>query len=147
MPPRRTVPLLLAALACAAAAGCAASAESSAAPAPLEGTEWALTELEGRAPPPGDAGRPATLLLRDGRVNGFAGCNSFFGGYTVDGAALRFSELGATRKACATGMELESRYLAALEAVRAYRLTPQGLELRGDTTMVARFTARPPNGP
>lgn len=147
MPSRRTVSLLLAALACAAVAGCAASAESSAASAPLEGTEWALVELAGRAPPPGDAGRPATLLLRDGRANGFAGCNGFFGSYVVSGAALRFSELGATRKACATGMELESRYLAALEATRAYRLTPQGLELRGDTAVVARFTPRAVNRP
>ncbi len=145
MPLRRLLPALAAAVlagavlaACAAAPGAAAS---SAGGAPLTGTTWSLVELEGRTPPPGAGGRRATLRLEDGRVTGFAGCNTLFGGYTAGDGTLRFTDLGSTRMACDTGSELEGRFTAALAGVRAYRVTPEGLELRGESAVVARFVA------
>lgn len=144
MPLRRLLPALAAVLACAALAACAAApgaTSTSRSAAPLTGTTWSLAELEGRTPPPGAGGRRATLRLEDGRVTGFAGCNTYFGGYTAGDGTLRFADLGSTRMACDTGTELEGRFTAALAGVRTYRLTPDGLELRGESAVVARFVA------
>lgn len=107
----------------------------------LTGREWRLVELGGRPAGAGAQDRAATLRLEDGRASGFAGCNRFSGGYETDGSRLTFSPLAATRMACEQGMQLERDYLAALEATRTFRLTPQGLELLGESGVLARFAA------
>jgi len=137
---------VLAALALLALAACSAAgggAEAGSAPAAsATGREWRLVELGGRPAAMGAGGRPATLRLDAGRASGFAGCNSFSGGYRMmAGSSLVFSPLASTRMACAEGMELEREYLAALEATRSFRLTTQGLELLGERGVLARFAA------
>jgi len=62
------------------------------------------------------------------------------GSYELNGAGLRFGPMAVTRMACATGMDLETRFLGALQATRGYRLTDEGLELTGETGTLARFT-------
>lgn len=135
-----TVLALLGLAACHPAATGAAAADpaSSATPA---GREWRLVELGGRPAGTGAGDRAATLRLEEGRASGFAGCNSFGGGYLMAGNNLVMPTLAATRMACAQGMELERDYLAALEATRTFRLTPQGLELLGESGVLARFAA------
>jgi heat shock protein HslJ len=130
---------LLGLAACYAASG---TAEPGSAPAAsATGREWRLVELGGRPTAMGAGGRAATLRLDDGRASGFAGCNSFSGGYEMAGSRLVFSPLASTRMACAEGMELEREYLAALEATRSFRMTTQGLELLGERGVLARFAA------
>jgi heat shock protein HslJ len=74
--------------------------------------------------------RPNITFSQDGRVTGFSGCNRFFGGYTVFGSELRFSQLGSTKMAClGEGGEIESRLLSALSMVRTYRAKPDELHL------------------
>ena len=77
-------------------------------------------------------------------MTGFAGCNSYFGTYTLDGTALRFGPIGMTRMACAEGMGLEQQLGAALEATRSYTLTGNDLTLLGTSGPAARFERRPP---
>ena len=92
--------------------------------AALTGTDWELTELQGVAPAVGAGGRRATIRLDAdaSRVAGFAGCNRYFGTYTLDGATLRFGAIGMTRMACAEGMTLEQQLSAALDATRRYEV-------------------------
>jgi heat shock protein HslJ len=135
---------VLAALAFLALAACSAAsgaAEPGAAAASVSGREWRLAELGGRPAAMGAGGRPATLRLDAGRASGFAGCNTFSGGYLMAGSNLVMPDLTSTRMACAEGMELEREYLAALEATLSFRLTTQGLELLGENGVLARFTA------
>lgn len=136
---------LLLIAACLALAAChpatTGAAADSASSASLTGREWRLVELGGRPAGLGAGDRAATLRLEDGRASGFAGCNSFGGGYAAEGSRLTFSTLAATRMACEQGMQLERDYLAALEATRTFRLTPQGLELLGESGLLARFAA------
>jgi heat shock protein HslJ len=110
------------------------------------GGEWELTELAGQPAPTGGGGRRATLRFESdtARVAGFAGCNRYFGTYTVDGTALRFGPIGMTRMACAEGMELEQQLGAALEATRSYTLNANQLSLLGSNGPVARFERRTP---
>lgn len=137
----RRLLLVLASLGLAACHPAAGAPPGSASSASLTGREWRLVELGGRPADAGSQGRAATLRLEDGRASGFAGCNGFSGGYHLDGSRLTFSTLAATRMACEQGMQLERDYLAALEATRSYRLTPQGLELTGESGALARFAA------
>jgi heat shock protein HslJ len=105
------------------------------------GGEWELTELAGQPAPTGVGGRRATLRFESdtARVAGFAGCNRYFGTYTVDGSALRFGAIGMTRMACAEGMGLEQQLGTALDATRSYTLNASQLTLVGSDGAVARF--------
>ncbi|HEX7034123.1 MAG TPA: META domain-containing protein [Pseudomonadales bacterium] len=109
-------------------------------PAPLIGSFWRLTELVG-----GDGFRVnprfrAHLVLDEDRVTGSSGCNRLIGRFTAEGDTLRFRDLGGTRMACeADAMELERRFLAALETVSGYTITGEQLVLNGPNGPLARF--------
>jgi heat shock protein HslJ len=109
--------------------------------APLVGTEWTLVEIDGQPAGLGAGEKPATLSLSeaDKHASGFAGCNRMSGTYELAGSTLRFGPMAVTRMACATGMDLETRFLAVLEATRGYRLAAEGLELTGEAGTLARF--------
>jgi heat shock protein HslJ len=139
LPPIRRL-LVLAAL----LTGCAHPPTSEVALA-APGVEWQLRDLDGAPAPLGNGGRRATLTLSDSaRVAGFAGCNRYFGSYTLDGAALRFSRIGMTRMACQDGMTLEQQLARALEATRTYRLDGDELILLGESGPIARFVRTVP---
>lgn len=57
-----------------------------------------------------------TLVLGiDGQATGRGGCNRYGGSYRLDGAAIRFDPLAATKRACAEAlMNQEQRYFEAL---------------------------------
>lgn len=114
--------------------------------AAASGAEWELRELAGQPAPTGAGGRRATLRFEPdtARVGGFAGCNRYFGTYTLDGTAIRFGAIGMTRMACAEGMGLEQQLGAALEATRSYTLDANQLTLLGSNGAVARFERRSP---
>ena len=103
------------------------------------GVDWELRDLNGAPAPAGVGGRRATLRFDadSARAGGSAGCNRWFGGYTIDGPGLRFSAVGMTRMACAEGLDLERRLAAALEATRTYRLNASELTLVGGAGPVA----------
>ncbi len=66
------------------------------------------------------------------RVNGFSGCNNFMGSYKVDekiNHSISFPSLASTMMACVENMELERNVLNALNEVRLYKQTVEGLEL------------------
>jgi heat shock protein HslJ len=93
-----------------------------------------------------DTLRQAHITLSGGaekRVTGSGGCNRMFGSYTLEGTALAFGGVGATKMACAEGMDTESAFLSALERVAAWRISGQQLELTDASgVVVARFEAR-----
>jgi heat shock protein HslJ len=95
----------------------------------LVGPAWTVRSIDGTAVP---AESPPTLTFTsDGRVSGRAPCNRFSGGYTLRGEELAFSELAATRMACAPDvMQREQRFLALLAAVRRFERTGDALSLR-----------------
>jgi len=100
-------------------------------PAPLEGSHWALAELNGKPVP---AGLPQEAYLEfqaePRRVSGSGGCNRISGEYERDGDRLSFKPLASTRRACiGGGMDTEDAFLAALTSVRAFRIAGTRLEL------------------
>jgi heat shock protein HslJ len=77
----------------------------------------------------------------NGQVSGSAGCNNYFGTYTVSGDAIAIGPLGSTKMMCGEPMgvmEQESAFLAAMEASAMYAIEGNTLMLMdsGGATMV-----------
>jgi heat shock protein HslJ len=100
-------------------------------PLALEGVEWHLSGLAQNEAVVSMAGdEQITLTLQNGQANGFAGCNTFFGGYEVLEDTLKFSALGSTKMACeGEAGQREIEFLTALEHVARYEITRSQLAL------------------
>ena len=117
----------------------------------LEGTLWALVsygDLSDAQAVLEDSEITAEFDSAEGRVQGSAGCNGYFGSYEVDGEEITFGLLGSTMMACPEPegvMEQEVAYLAALASAATYHIEGDRLELiDADGTRVAQFIALPP---
>ena len=122
MLPRLPIRLLLAALLVASLAACGGSRA-------LAGT-WSLSGVQGIPTPSG--GTFVITFTSDGKVSGQSGCNTYSGSYTVNGQAIVFGPLAATKKACAAPlMTVETAYLTALQLVNAWQINDGTLTLSG----------------
>ena len=103
----------------------------------FDGTEWALTSLNGSSP---IEGASFTMVFSEGQVSGKSGCNSYFSDYTQDGESLSISVLGSTLMACiepAGLMDQETEFQSVLKDVDSFSVegnllrleTPDGLFL------------------
>ena len=85
--------------------------------ASLAGTAWRAVSVAGAAPV---AGREPTIRFEADRISGTTGCNQYFGGYTLVGGAIAFSEVGMTRMACDDAIgQIEGAFTSALTAATA----------------------------
>jgi heat shock protein HslJ len=115
-------------------------------PTTVEGVDWKLTgylDPDGGASPEavdeeGDGqalsrpplGTSATLRLESGQATGSGGCNTFSGSYSLDGAALSFSDVVSTLVLCDEEVQaIEDAYLGALDAVRGWLISEGVLQL------------------
>ena len=108
----------------------------------VAGGDWELVTLRGQPAPTGSDGRRATLRFEadSARVSGFAGCNRYFGGYTMgEGDALAFGTIATTRMACAEGMDLERQLGEVFRQVSRYSLADGRLTLLAATSPLAVF--------
>ena len=84
-------------------------------PQTLQGTNWSVLTVAGRAPQPGVS---MTINFAATTARGSGGCNQFGGTYQYEAATGRiaFAELGMTAMACVENqrMDLEAAYVQAL---------------------------------
>ena len=94
--------------------------------AQFAGNEWRPLQV-GKIEIPTDSG----MFVRfsdDGKLEGYGGCNRFFGDYKLAAGRVKIGSMGATMMECQTPiMENEKRLLRALE--RASRFARQGRNL------------------
>lgn len=85
----------------------------------LAGTEWVAVTVDGD---PVAANVQSTISFdADGRVTGTAGCNRYFGAYTIDGGSITFGHLAATQMMCPPEqMEQEQRFLETLSRAERF---------------------------
>lgn len=117
-----------------------------AASAILTEVTWELTQLEGAAVDQSDTdGKKIHFILNsaDGKVNGFAGCNTFFGNYTLEnGNRIRFSKLANTVMACPDAAINENEVLEVFRLADNYTLNDGTLTLNvGRRAPLAVFEA------
>lgn len=71
-----------------------------------------------------------TIIFEEGsnRVNGFAGCNSYFGSYMLNGNQIKFGAIGSSKKYCGSEIGLtENNMLTALSESNRIEITDEGL--------------------
>jgi heat shock protein HslJ len=141
--------LLLAAVVAACAPAAAPSGQDAVTPTggenPLEGTEWVLTSLNGKALL---EGTHISLSFDEGWISGFAGCNSYGGGpdsgnyVATEEGTWRMREIAITEMYCPSPegvVEQEQAYVQALTEAATYRLSDDRLEMQnaaGETILV-----------
>ena len=120
--------------------GIAASPTSPTPGAALGGTAWNLTEMGGTA----DFAHivPTIEFGADGRVSGFAGCNTFSGTFTTEGATLTLGPLATTKIGCLRpASAVEAEFLNALSGATNWEVDVNGWLALGGTVLL-RFSPR-----
>jgi putative lipoprotein len=92
------------------------------------GGTWLAEDIDGAG---GIDNAQSTLQFStEGKVSGRGGCNRYGGTATLSGASVLFGDLFSTKMACAPAlMDQETRFMAALQAVRSYRMETTRLVL------------------
>ena len=114
---------------------------------PLRGTDWQLTQLEGKPVAATNHGQIPHLLfsMEDQRVSGNGGCNRIMGSFEITDDQLRLPGMASTMMACASGMEQERRFMQALEKIQHFRISGSQLELLdASNTVLMRFGSEAP---
>lgn len=100
------------------------------------GKEWQLTELDGKP-----FAATATLAFRqEGKLEGDAPCNRYFGEQTAPYPWFSAERIGATRRACPE-LEREAAYLAALQDMTLAEVAGDTMILSNDAGREMVFTA------
>jgi heat shock protein HslJ len=122
-------------------AGCGSSPSDSAS---LQDTQWVLVMLGEEPPLTGTA--PSAEFSAD-QISGSAGCNTYFGTYTVSGSEFSIGDVANTEMWCSDPegvMDQEQAFLAALASAASHRLAGVQLELLDATgSVILTFEPRP----
>jgi heat shock protein HslJ len=97
----------------------------------LKDKKWIIQTLMGETLglPPGS--EQPWLQLAGDQVQGFGGCNTLMGSYTMDGSALNFLGIGSTKKFCEGIQPTETAIMEMLTKVESFKMDKNGLKLFG----------------
>ena len=82
-----------------------------------------------------------------GRVQGKAGCNTYFANYRAGGNTLSVDRPGATKMFCDSPegvMQQEQQFLAALKSAATFQITGNQLQIRSAADALAVMANRAP---
>ncbi len=101
------------------------------------GKEWELTELKGEKIP---AGTRIMIVFDEAnkRYGGTASCNNYTGTFKLDGAVLKLSNPGVTKKVC-PDMSWETKYLPVLTKIDTWSVADGKLNLSSEGAVVAIY--------
>lgn len=106
----------------------------------IEKNDWKLIQLNNISQDYGKAF--INFDSNEKRVSGNAGCNNFFGSYTLEGEYISFTQLGATKMACMdeTANKTETTLLQILSGKKLrYDLADQTLSFYDGNRLVMMF--------
>lgn len=106
----------------------------------LFGTKWVLVELNGqKAKAQNENDEPFFFIIdqNDQQINGFSGCNKFFGAIELqeEKQSIQFSQIGSTKMAC-QNMDEEMNFLTMLDKVMSYAIDGSSLSLKDEEDKV-----------
>ena len=99
--------------------------------ASLLGSKWVLQTVEGNViKMPEGIEKPWVKLVKEGsKVEGSGGCNNLFGGFELDGDAVKFPNLASTKKYCEAIQPTENAFMGALRSTDHFKLDGSTLKL------------------
>jgi len=102
----------------------------------LTGNTWELSSLMGEDPDRNEFrdGLPSLSFLEGGKLAGFAGCNNFSGGFSLEGTSIKLDPGAMTRKACQGSGENE--FISAMSRVKNIKAGKDKLTLLDGTTEI-----------
>lgn len=109
----------------------------------IEDGNWLLEKLGDKAVSRPEGEKPLYFKFdaRNKKVSGFAGCNTFFGEYKLDGSLLSIGPLASSRKACPEpNSGLETAFLMSLEKASEWKIEDNMLLLIADGAILDRFS-------
>ena len=86
------------------------------------------------------AKNPFIIFTADNKVNGFAGCNLFFGAYSQQGQNIKINNLGSTKMACKDDY-IEPKFMQFLEQVDHFAISGDHLIFYKGEFSVITFVA------
>jgi heat shock protein HslJ len=108
----------------------------------LENTYWKLVEAYDSVIRTPDGSREIHMVLtleeKERKLQGFAGCNSLGGNYTVNSNNIHVEAI-TTRMFCEQRMEDENLFMRLLQEATAYKIKGEVLILYNGTLMIGRF--------
>lgn len=108
---------------------CSCGAKKTAVSGSIDGN-WKILEIEGEKVADVDKTPAITFNTKEKRVNGNAGCNNFFGGFTYKNGSLKFdNNMGATRMMC-HNMKFEDKAFQAFPKVEKAQIKGNQLLLQ-----------------
>lgn len=102
--------------------------------------KWTVASLDGAALNLPEGVERPWLKLVGGNIEGFGGCNTLMGGYSLEGAKLNFSDIGSTKMYCEEVQATEGAIIGMLRQVDGYKLKGNTLELLGGGKALAVLT-------
>lgn len=108
----------------------------------LEGTSWRVTAVNNGQQAIQSILPDTTIsaLFKDGKLTGWAGCNSYWAAYKMSGQKIEVGLTASTRMFCSNPpgiMEQEKLFLEALKEVKSYRFSGRRLELLNEGGTIA----------
>lgn len=107
---------------------------------PLVGTEWVLSQYEGRTFTSND--NYFFVLDKDGRVSGKGDCNRIMGNYKDYEGQLAIEIVGSTKAFC-QNQQMEDQFIKMLQSIDSYKLDGPNLLLTSNGELKAIFEAAP----
>lgn len=105
---------------------------------------WELVRMTGmsaiKTPMEGDRKIGFSLNTAESQINGYAGCNNFFGTYLLNRSNITFSQIGSTKMACVRNPIDEQAFLAMFGQANKIEVNDNLLTLLdGANTVLAVF--------
>lgn len=116
----------------------------------FQGKMLHLVELNGVTYDAKSTFEPITFMftetaVADGiyKINGYSGCNQFFGQYKAADGKIKFSDVGMTRRMCdEESNKIEMQISTILETANAYKAEKGKVTLYKDKTPLAVFEVK-----
>lgn len=106
--------------------------------AKLDGVEWKLESLHGKAVSLNSGNKITLVLDITGRFSGTAVCNKYFGEFIQGDETLTFKDVGSTKMMCDDNID-ESVYFTMLKNADTYTLYGGKLSLIGNGNVIAVY--------
>ena len=106
-------------------------------------TKWVLQKfgVESVMMPDGAKVPHLSFDVNEKKLNGFGGCNNFFGSFFLKGDQINVSELGSTKMYCENTGAIEDRLMVALRNSNTYKVKDGVLTLLQDRDQLLEFKA------